>query len=153
MPYSVFISYSRKDSTQAQKIIAALRALNIEVWVDSNDIPPGEIIESTLFQGIEKATVFLFLISPDSVESDWCNKEITYAEHNGKRILPVRIRETEQRLIPKIIIDRLHIDCPEEQSGFEFAIKKIYTAICTDYDWANYHTQLQNKVIAWLRKA
>lgn len=151
MSYNVFISYSSKDSSQASKIITALKSCDIKVWVDNKDLPPGEVIESTLFQGIEKSTVFLFLISPDSVESEWCNKEINYAAKNGKRILPVHIRETEKRLIPKIIMDRLHIDCREGQDNFDSAIQKICTAVRADYDWANYHTHLQNKVLAWLR--
>lgn len=151
MSYTVFISYSSKDNNQASKIITALKSCDIKVWVDNKDLPPGEIIEPTLFQGIEKSTVFLFLISPDSVESEWCNKEINYAAKNGKRILPVYIRDTEKSRIPKIIMDRHYIDCRESQNNFGLAIQAICSAVRADYDWANYHTHLQNKVLAWLR--
>lgn len=151
MSYNVFISYASKDSNQASNIITALKSCDIKVWVDNKDLPPGEMIEPTLFQGIEKSTVFLFLISPDSVESEWCNKEINYAAKNGKRILPVYIRDTERSFIPKIIMDRHYIDCRESQNNFDLAIQAICSAVRADYDWANYHTHLQNKVLAWLR--
>jgi WD40 repeat protein len=145
------MSYSSKDRNQAHKIITALKSCDIKVWVDNTDLPPGEVIESTLFQGIEKSTVFLFLISPDSVESEWCIKEINYAVKNGKRILPVYIRETEKKLIPTIIMDRHYVDCRKSQNNFDMAIQAICSAVRADYDWANYHTNLQNKVLAWLR--
>lgn len=151
MPYNVFMSYSSKDRNQAHKIITALKSCDIKVWVDNTDLPPGEVIESTLFQGIEKSTVILFLISPDSIESEWCIKEINYAAKNGKRILPVYIRETEKKLIPTIIMDRHYVDCRESQNNFDMAIQAICSAVRADYDWANYHTNLQNKVLAWLR--
>lgn len=151
MSYSIFISYSRKDDKKAEKIIDALKEYNVTTWVDKESVPKGEIIKPTLFQGIEKSTVFLFLISPDSVESEWCNQEIEHAVNIGKKVLPVYIRETQKERIPRVINERNFIFCREDQDDFTRAIQQIYIAIRTDYDWANYHTNLQNKVLTWFR--
>lgn len=151
MEYSIFMSYSRKDEDKAEKIINALKNHRVVTWVDKQDVPKGEIIESTLFQGIEKSTVFLFLISPDSVESEWCQKEIKHATKNAKRILPVYIQATDANRIPKSITDRNYIYCRDGQDNFEDSVQLIYKTIRTDYEWANYHTNLQNKMLAWNR--
>jgi hypothetical protein len=128
-----------------------LKSCDVKTWVDKDDLPKGEVIESTLFQGIEKSTVFLFLVSPDSVESEWCIKEIKYAVKNEKRILPVYIRETEKKLIPTAITDRNYINCRDGQDNFALAIQTMCNTIRSDYDWANYHTNLQNKALTWSR--
>ena len=36
----VFISYSRKDKSFAGKITEALKQINLEIWIDWEDIPP-----------------------------------------------------------------------------------------------------------------
>ncbi len=89
----IFISYSRKDLDFAQKIVDALAANDLDTWIDWKSIPKGEDWEQEIYRGIEEADAFLFLISPDSVVSEMCNKEIAHAVKNGKRILPIFIRE------------------------------------------------------------
>ena len=37
----VFISYSRADEEIARKIATDLDRLNLDVWIDTDDIPPG----------------------------------------------------------------------------------------------------------------
>jgi hypothetical protein len=38
----IFISYSRKDLTFAQKIVDALAANDLDTWIDWKSIPKGE---------------------------------------------------------------------------------------------------------------
>jgi hypothetical protein len=98
----IFISYSRKDLTFAQKIVDALAANDLDTWIDWKSIPKGEDWEQEIYRGIEGADAFLFLLSPDSVVSEMCNKEIDHVVKNGKWILPIVNRDIN----PKII-------CPE----------------------------------------
>src|SRR5688572_31901339 len=85
---NIFISYSRSDLHQPQKIVGALAASKLETWIDWKSIPKGEDWEQEIYRGIEAAEAFLFLISNHSVASEMCNKEIAHAVKNGKRILP-----------------------------------------------------------------
>ena len=85
----IFISYSRSDIILAGKIVQALADNNLDTWIDWKSIPKGEDWEQEIYRGIEEADAFLFLISPDSVASQMCNKEIAHAVKNGKRILPI----------------------------------------------------------------
>jgi WD40 repeat protein len=157
----IFISYSRKDLDFAQKIVDALAANNLNTWVDWKSIPYGEDWEQEIYRGIEEADAFLFLISPDSVVSEMCNKEITHAVKNGKRILPIFIVNMEDKEVYNVTGKFLKVDskeeinrrnfifCREERDDFNKAIEEIQITIHTDYEWLKYHTRLQVKALDW----
>ena len=147
----IFISYSRKDSAIAEKIVNALAKDDLEPWIDWKSIPKGEEFKREIFQGIEKSDIFLFLVSPDSVRSKWCQKEINCANKNGKRILPIVVRNTSLKLIPSGITKRNWIFCREGRENFRKAIKETRKTIDTDYEWLKYHTKLQMKALDWER--
>ena len=70
----VFISYSRKDTTFVRKLDARLREEGWDPWVDWEGIPLSADWWSEIEQGIEGADAFVFIISPDSVASDFGQK-------------------------------------------------------------------------------
>lgn len=86
----VFISYSRKDSEFARKLIDQLNLKGKGTWVDWEGIPltsPNWWLE--IKTGIEASDSFLFIMSPNSMASVVCNMELDYALELGKRIIPV----------------------------------------------------------------
>ena len=148
----IFISYSRRDLDFAQKIVDALAANNLDPWIDWKSIPKGEKWLEEIYRGIEGADAFLFLISPDSVASEMCNKEITHAIKNGKRILPIFIANVDNREVydvtgkfphqkPKEEINqRNFIFCRDGRDDFDRAIEEIQKTIHTDYEWLKFNT-------------
>lgn len=150
--FCIFISYSRNDLGIAEKIIDALAKDDLEPWIDWKNIPKGETFEGEIQQGIQKAEIFLFLVSPDSVQSDWCNREIAHAINNGKRILPIVIRDADLKNIHPEISKRNWIFCRNTQDDFNKAIEEIRKTIHTDYEWLKYHTELQIKALRWEQK-
>jgi WD40 repeat protein len=147
-----FISYSRKDLDIAEKIINALAKDDFEPWIDWKSIPKGEKFETEIQQGIEGAEVFLFLLSPNSAESEWCNKEIDHAVKNGKRILPIVIRDADLKIIHPEISKRNWIFCRDGQDDFKRAIEEIRKTVHIDYEWLKFHTELQVKALKWEQK-
>src|ERR1051326_2953533 len=85
----VFISYSRKDKAFVQELSAALRSTKREVWVDWHDILPSEDFLQAIFAGSDPADTFVFVMSPDSISSEVCFKEVLHAVEGKKRIIPV----------------------------------------------------------------
>ncbi|MEM7061556.1 MAG: TIR domain-containing protein [Cyanobacteria bacterium P01_B01_bin.77] len=86
----VFISYGRADSRLfAQQIKNHLVEADLRVWFDFDDIPLGVDYQNQINDGIEKADNFLFIISPHSVNSPYCAKEIELALACNKRIIPL----------------------------------------------------------------
>ncbi|WP_414623430.1 TIR domain-containing protein [Calothrix sp. CCY 0018] len=88
--FNAFISYGRADSKEfAKKLQTSLNKHGFKVWFDSNDIPLGVDFQNQIDDGIEKADNFLFIISPHSINSEYCLKEIELAIKRNKRIIPL----------------------------------------------------------------
>lgn len=78
----VFISYSRKDRGFVRKLHDALAKLNRDTWVDWEDIPLSAAWLQEIYAGIDAADNFVFVISPESVDSTTCQQEISRAATN-----------------------------------------------------------------------
>src|SRR5574339_934415 len=92
---SLFISYSRKNIEAARKLTEAFKGQDLDFWIDWEGIPPTVDWWKEIERGIEQANVFVFLISPDSAKSKICRQEIDHAIRNGKRLIPLVIREIQ----------------------------------------------------------
>lgn len=149
--HQLFISYSRKDTEFARKLTEHLEAEGLEAWVDWQDIPPSADWMNEIKTGIEEADIFVFLVSPASIVSQVCAAELEHGIVNGKRIIPVIVREVEAQSIPASISHLNWIFFSRAQDVFEEAFEKLMTAIKTDFDWVQVHRRLQVKALEWER--
>ena len=147
----VFVSYSRKDIEFAKRLTGELQKSDLDFWIDWEGIPPTVDWWREIEKGIEEADAFLFLISPDSARSKICGQEINTAVKNGKRIIPVVIREIEWQDTPPQL-GRLNYIFFTRDDNFETAVGKLINAIHTDYEWAATHRRIQVKALEWERK-
>lgn len=147
----LFISYSRKDTEFSRRVTDQLIAENMDVWVDWQDIPPSVDWIKEIQTGIEEADIFLFLVSPDSIASQVCRDEVSHAVLNGKRIIPIVVRDVDPESVPPTISHLNWIFFSRLQDVFEESFGKILTAIRTDYDWAQSHKRLQMRALEWER--
>jgi len=147
----LFISYSRKDIEFARRITERFETEGLETWVDWQDIPPSVDWMKEIQKGIEEADIFLYLVSPDSISSEVCAKEVEYAVANGKRILPVIVREFDTKTAPTTISHLNWIFFCRPQDRFDDAFAKVMESIHTDYDWVKVQRRLQVKALEWER--
>lgn len=86
----VFISYGRADSREfAAELTQRLGEAGFKVWFDFEDIPLGVDYQKQIDDAIDKADNFVFIISPHSVNSPYCQLELNLALERNKRILPI----------------------------------------------------------------
>jgi len=147
----LFVSYSRKDSVAAHKLIEALKSIQQDVWVDWESIPPAVDWLEQIFHGIEASDAFIFLISPDSIASEVCKVEITRAAINNKRIIPIVLRDVDPKITPDNI-RKLNWTFLRETDNFEEGLAKVKTAIELDLDWLEEHRRLQVRSLEWHRR-
>src|SRR5262249_19267294 len=84
--FPMFLFWSRGEIlVLAGRIFDRLKTKNREVWADGEDIPATADWWAEVQAGIEGANTFVFIISPDSVMSDVCRREIDHAIQNNKR--------------------------------------------------------------------
>jgi WD40 repeat protein len=147
----LFVSYSRRDSAAARRLIEAFKSIGQEVWVDWEAIPPAVDWLEQIFRGIEEADAFIFMISPDSIASEVCKVEVGRAVLNNKRIVPIVLRDVN----PKDTLDdirKLNWTFIRETDNFDEGLAKVKTAIELDLDWLEEHRRLQVRSLEWHRR-
>lgn len=90
---SVFISYSSKDRLFVSKLTQLLEAMYISYWKAPEMIPTGSSYAREIPKAIKECEVFLLVVSANSQESIWVEKEMDCAVYNRKEIIPVMIDE------------------------------------------------------------
>ena len=79
----VFLSYARVDKEFVQLLDRGLRKRARDTWVDWEKLRPAEEWMAAIYSAIESAQAFVFIISPDSIASEVCHRELAHAvEHN-----------------------------------------------------------------------
>jgi uncharacterized protein len=89
----IFISYSRSDKPTLKQLdqLIGLVYPNYTTWYDE-DIVGGEEWWKRIVAEIQSATMFIFLISDESLKSEYCQKELLFAIENNLTVIPVIIR-------------------------------------------------------------
>ena len=147
----VFISYSRKDTEFVRKLNDALAQRNHNVWVDWKEIRGGTEWWEEIITGIEGTDKFIFVISPDAIDSEYCGKEIGHAVSQNKNILPILWRSgLGNKCIPlRPAVSRHHYISFEGRDDFNQAIQELDEAIALNINLFHVHKRLLVKAIEW----
>ncbi|GEM_PF-6962058 len=96
---AVFISSSSRDSEFARRLLADLQNENHNAWVYWQAVEAAEDFWQAIEIGIEAANTLVFILSPDSVTSKYCNQEIDHAVTHNKRLIPVVCRNVDAAVV------------------------------------------------------
>src|SRR6266446_2217678 len=150
-PQEVFISYSRKDTDFVRRLDEALKSRGREAWVDWEDIRPTEEWMQAIYAAIDGADTFIFVLTPDSVTSAVCGREIAHAAAHNKRMVPIVARELNAGTAPEALA-KLNYIFFRESDDFEKATDTLINALDTDLEWVRGHTRLLTRAIEWESK-
>ena len=98
MNQDVFISYSREDQQQVNRLVGYLREQGLNVWMDETDIHGATMWTEEIVEAIHGCTLFILAISSHSTGSKNVVKELALASEREKKILPLYLEESQ---IPK----------------------------------------------------
>ena len=87
----IFISYSHSDIDIVKPFILELQS-RYNVWYDEG-IEPGVDYKDTIMERIDRCSIFFFLITKNSIMSNFCLKEIRYAEKKNKKFINIQIED------------------------------------------------------------
>lgn len=127
----VFVSYSRKDRPYVKQLVEHLRSAGITVWIDETLQPGTPTWVRAVERAIDDCTAFVPVMTPNSSESAWVDREIDLAQELNKPILPLlvegrrflRLRDiqtedvTGGRLPSAAFLAQLGAPAPSVQSG------------------------------------
>ncbi|WP_161494840.1 TIR domain-containing protein [Bradyrhizobium canariense] len=144
----VFISFSRRDLLFARKLVKALEARSIDVYIDERDLPLAVEFQAELLDFIRNADAVVFLISAASLKSQWCRWELDQVAALSKRLAPVLIEVLADVEIPEPVrkINFVNLTNPDT---FEADVDRLTSALKTDIQWVKAHTRWGERARRW----
>ncbi|MCO6475870.1 MAG: toll/interleukin-1 receptor domain-containing protein [Phaeodactylibacter sp.] len=110
MPFDIFVSYAHHDNDAHKKwvehfcarLAADFRSRSgkkLNIFLDTEDMHAGNVLPARLQGALEESRVFLPILSPAYLSSDWCRREFLHFLDNAgeaivngnSRILPVQV--------------------------------------------------------------
>ncbi|NEO33827.1 MAG: TIR domain-containing protein [Symploca sp. SIO3C6] len=147
----VLISYADEDRAMMEKIGNSLRREGITVWTNKTDIQTGENFSEAINRGIEQTDKLVYLLSPASVKSSYTQQELDLAVSLNKRIIPVLVRETDPKLIPKVLQKLQYIDLTDNVTKEDYRLdeSQLLRIINQEQAYYNEHKILLTKALKW----
>lgn len=108
MNKKIFISYNHADRNFVEKLAKNLQNAGLSVWWDEWEIKVGDSIVQKVSNGITTSAYLLVILSPDSVNSEWVQREISSAmmkqlsRKNDITILPLLLKDCD---VPVLLTD------------------------------------------------
>lgn len=90
-----FISYSSIELEYAETISKALRDNGVETWMAPRDIPAGSTYSGVINRALRNAACLVLLLTENSQNSQWVDKEVERAISYGKVIVPVALENVK----------------------------------------------------------
>ncbi len=148
----LFISYSRKDQQFVRQLHVGLEEHGRDAWVDWENIPLTAEWLQEIYDGIEAANAFAYVISPDSVRSEVCSLELAHAIQHNKRLIPILHRDLVEDMDKKALDP--HISSHNwiffrETDDFDKSFTALMDALNTDLDYLRLHTRLLVRAVQW----
>ncbi len=95
---ALFLSYASRDEVLAKEIVSDLEAAGYDVWFD-HELHGGESWWQEILRRIRDASVFVLVVSSNSVRSTPCQAELGYARDLGLPVIPIVIDKVELRTL------------------------------------------------------
>ncbi len=149
---SVFISYSRKDKAFVKQLNDALDQAGVRAWVDWEGIQVASDWMATITGAIQGTDAFLFVISPDSLNSKVCADELCLGLQLNKKLIPILYREPEKGATMHEKLAATNWVYLRQEDSFEEMLPRLIESINTDLGWVHQHTQLLGQAMEWEKK-
>jgi len=128
----VFISYDRAHQDVVKKLVQDLRDDEHETWFDQK-LEGGQLWWDTVLSEIRKSEIFVTALTPESLESQACQRELKYALDLKRPVLPIRLSAAVR---PEFLSSYIHelqvVDYFEQDvqtlKSLQRAIKKLSKA-------------------------
>jgi|GEM_PF-2093676 len=91
----IFVSHSHQDNDWCRPFVEALKAVGYDVWYDETGLTGGDEWIDSIQREVENREVFLLILTPEAWDSKWVQREFKSAIRTDRRILPVKLRETQ----------------------------------------------------------
>jgi len=119
----VFVSYSRKDQEFVLRLVNDLRKQGVPLWLDQQDIKPGERWDRAIERALDNATHLLLILSKHSTDSDNVRDEVDIAIDDKKLVVPVIIDDCK----PPLRVRRMQFT--DFRTDYSDALNRLLTVL------------------------
>jgi hypothetical protein len=125
MHFDIFLSYKSDDSEWVEQLRDSLQKRGVRVWLDRDQIRPGDIFAAALEKGLETSRAVALVVTPESVSSGWVKEEyyraLSLTKKSGLQLIPVLLRDAE---LPAFLESRQRVDF-RDTTEYEQMIEKL----------------------------
>ena len=111
MKFDIFLSYKSEDHEWVNNLKNSLLIRGVSVWLDKDEIRPGDLSANALENGISNSKNIAIIITPESIKSKWVQEEyyraVSLSKEQNLNIIPCILREAK---IPGFLSSRQYID-------------------------------------------
>jgi TolB-like protein len=125
-PY-IFVSYSHADAALVYPELKWLHDQGFNIWYDEG-ISPGSTWRDEVALALTQCRLFLYFVSPRSVASSNCLKEVNFCLSRERKMLCVHLEKT---------------DLPV---GLELSLSDMQAIMCTDHSPDAYRKKLEDSL-------
>ena len=124
----IFLSHSSKDKDFVRRLANDLQSSNVPVWFDEWELQVGDSLNHKIQEGINESGWLAIVISNNSINSKWVEKELNAAlttelEKRQVFVLPIVIEDCE---IPLFLRDKLFADFRTDySSGLKTLLRRL----------------------------
>jgi hypothetical protein len=124
----LFLSHSSRDKAIVRKLANDLEQAGFTVWLDEWSVRIGECIATKIENALRECRFVLLVLSPQSVASDWVNREWkakywVEVEEGRVRVLPVLVETCE---VPLLLRTKLHVDLSK---GYNVGLDSLVSSL------------------------
>jgi hypothetical protein len=112
-PFDVFLSYHSGDASWVATLKTALEARGITVWLDTEQIRPGDLFPGRLARAIGSVRCVVIVLSAGALRSHWVEEEYNLALANRCQTIAVLVDEVEP---PGFLAGRTWVDFRDEDA-------------------------------------
>jgi hypothetical protein len=98
-PFDVFLSHNSVDKPWVVDLKMALQGNALNVWLDKDEIRPGNLFGEALEKGIASSKSVALIVSVEAMRSGWVRAEyyraLSLATEGSLQLIPVLLRSAE----------------------------------------------------------
>ena len=147
---NIFFSYSRADASDfALRLAIDLQKQGFNIWIDQQDIRAGSEWDLEIEKALETCDCLLFIESEKSVVSNNVLDEVYYALEEGKRVIPLILKDSKT---PFRIKRLQHIDFTKSyETGLKNLVQCLQQDVTSDFGASGYAVEPTEPAVRFYR--
>jgi hypothetical protein len=145
----LYVSHAREDTAFVDRLQTALAARGFELLTDRTEAAAGKDPWKRIEAIIAHADTFAFVVSPDSIATEACGKELAFAQSLNKRLAPIVRRRVDDSAVPQALA-KLNFIFFDDERHFDASMDKLVAGLSTDIGWIRKHTELGEAARRWM---